>query len=679
MENLQVILQKLNERRELDCGPYFIPAAWNLPEYRNFSENGAEKGEINVNPYDFMIHCLKEQILGHAQAERNYLTGLNGASAAGPRELTNSVIYSMFPRMLTAWDHRHNGEIGSGSFLKTICLLPFLKRMNVEIVYLLPVFKYSDRYKKGGSGSPYSIKNIYQLAPDLHEPLLGADDPAMVETEFKAFVESCHILGIRVMLDFVFRTVARDSDLLMEHPDWFYWVDMKASDTFGPPFVAKEAALTTLNRRSFHNLYKTDGITEYLGRFRLSPDRWDPQKWTQVKKRAAETGANILDLIETTFGITTAPGFSDVINDPQPPWTDVTYLRFYFDSSPQAARYVPPGQPPYILQDVASLNTYQGRIVNRELWDYTVGVIPHYQINFGIDGARIDMGHALPPALNQEIVREIKAANSDFILWSEEYNVKNSRQSQADGFHFICGELWSLYRDLEKTNFSKSLQKTLSAAELPMIAALETADTRRIATVNEEARLVLLLFLNFILPKAIPFINNGMEILEKQPMNLGFIDDSGGRFVLERDDPMYGKLAFFDPYRMHWLNSKQEWVRDLLARAIAIRKQYFDLIGDDACIIREQVGVRSRKLLFLGFVHPQTERNLFLLANRDLFRRARVDLQKFLPERILMSQAALIPLFSYGADLSGRQGWRKSGVGCLEPGELFVGFVEKPK
>jgi glycosidase len=37
----------------------------------------------------------------------------------------------------------------------------------------------------------------------------------MIETEFKAFMEACHLCGIRVMVDFVFRTVARDSDLLL--------------------------------------------------------------------------------------------------------------------------------------------------------------------------------------------------------------------------------------------------------------------------------------------------------------------------------------------------------------------------------------------------------------------------------------------------------------------------------
>jgi starch synthase (maltosyl-transferring) len=678
MQNLQHILQILHELRESFQGPYFIPAVWNFLEYRSFSGDRTAKEEINVNPYDFVSRCLSGQILTHARPDRDYLAGWNGGPVAGPWELAGSVIYSMFPRMFTAWDHFHNGEIIPGSFLKAICLLPFLKRMKVDIVYLLPVFCHSDRYQKGEAGSPYSIKNIYRLDPGLHDPLLGTGDPELVETEFKAFVEACHILGIRVMLDFVFRTVARDCDLLSEHPDWFYWVDLQGIDTFGPPLVVNEPELSIVNRRSLRNLYQTRGIGEYLDRFSFSPERLDPQKWELVQKEARQTGANILDALETAFGITTAPGFSDVINDPQPPWTDVTYLRFYFDLHPQAGRYVSREQPPYVLQDVASLNTCRGRTVNRELWDYTAGVIPHYQKNYGIDGARIDMGHALPPALNREIVARIKTENPGFLLWSEEYNVKNAGRAGAEGFHFICGELWTLYRDLEKTGFVRRLLKTVSASELPMIAALETPDTRRIATVGEEARLVLLLFLNFLLPKAIPFINNGMELLERQPMNLGFVADSGGRFVLEQDDPLYGKLAFFDHYRLHWLNERQEWFRDLLDRALTIRRAYYDLIGNDACLLREKTGNSGKKLLFLGFARPETDRNLFLVANRDLSRKARVDLRKFLPERLFADGAALTRLFGYGAALSVRRGWEGDGRGWLEPGELCVGCMKKP-
>jgi len=40
-----------------------------------------------------------------------------------------------------------------------------------------------------------------------------------------------------------------------------------------------------------------------------------------------------------------------------------------------------------------------------DLWAAIVGVIPHYQRQFGIDGVMVDMGHALPATLKQRVVQ----------------------------------------------------------------------------------------------------------------------------------------------------------------------------------------------------------------------------------------------------------------------------------
>ena len=56
--------------------------------------------------------------------------------------------------------------------------------------------------------------------------------------------------------------------------------------------------------------------------------------------------------------------------------------------------------------------------------------------------------------------------------------------------------------------------------------------------------LSLLTFLNYFIPNSVPFINNGMEAMEIQPMNLGLGNTEEGRFVLNKKDPMYGKLPF---------------------------------------------------------------------------------------------------------------------------------------
>jgi glycosidase len=350
----------------------------------------------------------------------------------------NSVIYSILPRMFTAW--RHDDKLQNGTFLKAMSLLPYLKKMNVDIIYLLPVFEHSNSYKKGEIGSPYSIKNIYNLDRNLHDDLLGENDNSMIEIEFKAFVEACHLLGMKVMVDFVFRTVARDSDLIVEHPEWFYWIDLKFKESFCAPQLETFKKPTVVSEKAVPGIYKSKSICKYLSQFSLPPNELDSGKWEHLLKRHAKTGENILEIIEEEYGLTTAPGFADVINDPQPPWSDVTYLKFYFDTHKEAKRYLDKNQPPYILHDIAKLNLFRGELCNTALWKYTVDVIPYYQREFGIDGARIDMGHALPPDLNREIIEKSKGINENFLLLVGEFNCKIQRRPERR-IHFMTGSI----------------------------------------------------------------------------------------------------------------------------------------------------------------------------------------------------------------------------------------------
>lgn len=674
MKNLKIILAYLENCYGNIENPYFIPEIWNAIGYSEYSVDHNHQGQIGVNPYAFMTACIKEGILAEVTDGVNYLQSL----AQGNREtekLSQSVIYGTSLRTFTAWDHYGDGKIYSGTFLKAICLLPYLKKLNINIIYLLPVFKCSNKYKKGELGSPYAIQDIYGIDPDLHDPLLGQYDDKNLEIEFKAFMEACHILGIKVIIDFVFRTVSRDNVLLVEHPEWFYWIHCKNNSDFAPPAVESEKKLTVLNDNSLKSLYTCAGITEYLSYFTYAPPELDAEKWQQVVKKFYGTDANILDLIEDTFRITTAPGFSDVLNDPQPAWTDVTYLRFYQDVNSKVKPYLPEGQPPYILQDVASLNCYPGDYPNRELMEYILNVIPYYQDQYGIDGARIDMAHALPPELNQEIVSRVKAKDKQFILWSEEFAAENSQKAKDDGFHFISGDLCSIYYEVFETNFYQRLLGTIASAAIPMLGALETPDTPRMAHIyRDRSRITMMVLLNYLMPNTVPFITGGMELLEIQPMNLGINNDESGRFVLDRMDPMYGKLAFFDRYCLHWLNQEQEWMRQLLIKALSIRKDFSDLIEDYTSFMGEPLSLRNSKILFFGYYNPQTRRNLFFLANKNLQQRTMVQWDGLFPEAMWGKRQSFRWVFIEN-QLENLE-WEGNQKISLNPGEVRVGFLD---
>lgn len=56
---------------------------------------------------------------------------------------------------------------------------------------------------KGKAGSPYAIKDYYDIAPEL------ADDPNKRMQEFEALIERVHASGLQIMIDFVPNHVAR--------------------------------------------------------------------------------------------------------------------------------------------------------------------------------------------------------------------------------------------------------------------------------------------------------------------------------------------------------------------------------------------------------------------------------------------------------------------------------------
>lgn len=665
MENLKFVLEILKNKKDTFKRDYFIPKAWNTAGCHE-GILYEKDGEICINPYEYYACVIENHILRYAGQNGCYNEFSGERDRDLIQELKGKIIYSILVRAFTAWYHTE-GVLSPGTFLKTICLLPYLKNMNVDIIYLLPVFEYGTKYKKGDLGSPYAIKNIYKLDKNLHDPLLGEFAEPLIETEFKAFVEACHILGIKVMVDFVFRTVSRDNDLLVEHPDWFYWIDLEYADCFSAP-VTGEKEPFAVDRDSIGILYRSEGISKYIAQFTYSPDKIDPEKWAKLVERHKKTGENILGLIESEFKITTVPGFSDVVNDSQPPWTDVTFLKFYFDLHEEAKKYVGENTPPYIMQDGVRLSVFRGRLENRELIDYITGVIPYYQKTYGIDGARIDMAHALSPDLNTEIIKRAKAINENFILWSEEFDPVKAENAKKYGYHFITGTTWEIYNGIDEPGFNSALiTDNLLKSGLPVIAALETPDTPRAALRYQDKRILsMLVFLNYFIPNAVPFINNGMEVMEIQPMNLGLGNTEAGRFVLDRTDPMYGKLAFFDAYCIHWKNT--DCIGDILSHAGKIRKSFSDILTKKENFIIFPKMLKHTKITSLCYYDNDAGRGVIFVANRDKQEKVEIDIEKFVPAHIGKKKLEVV----YAGNRSAGEPTFLSQKTCLGPCEFLI-------
>lgn len=484
--------------------------------------------------------------------------------------------------------------------------------MGVDAIYLLPISKNSMRYKKGEMGSPYAVKNFFELDPTLKDPMLG--DDISIDDEFKALVEACHILGIRIMIDIIPRTSARDSELILEHPEWFYWVDIKELEDYNPPFVDGIKPGDKPSNENLPMVYASESVKKHIKKFCHAPNVIDEAKWNSIKERCAnDPSLDFFDLIQQEYGITTASAFSDCINDPQPPWTDVTFLRLYLDNPEESSKYVDQNQPPYILFDIIKSNLFQGKIKNIELWERIADIIPSYQRKYGIDGARIDMGHALPKELENMILDNPRKFDEDFCFIAEVLDNKGDVAAREAGYNMIIGTAWAAEPRYYKGSFTKLLNE-MENLKAPIFAAAETPDTPRAASrLGGKKFSKFVAVMNAFLPNGVPFISSGFEILEKQAMNLGLDAKEENRFLLPKNDPLYGKLAFFDKYALHWDNEENKEVFNILVDVADIRAKYIDSITD----IKSYIKCNFEEERLLATAYRTNEGVLLVLGNMD--------------------------------------------------------------
>ncbi|MGI6161617.1 MAG: hypothetical protein ACOYJD_06265 [Christensenellales bacterium] len=552
-KNLIKLMEMITGKQE-----YSIPAVWN----------------------GFNVDCRKSRRKGDIIADADFyratiLAVLEKPDMGFDDLASGAPVYAMLPRSYTAYDTAGDGVITPGTFLRAISLLPHIKALGAGAIYMLPLALTGEAYKKGGAGSPYAVKDYARLDPSLHDDMAGEYCSEKADIEFAAFVEACHIFGIRVLVDFVFRTCARDSELIRRHPDWFYWIGKDNLGNFMPP-GPKDGSPERIDIKNAHKAYLSPYIDKYLAAFRTDPGK--SEEWASIVN-----APNLLEKIEKEFNITTAPAFPDVFNDTQPAWGDVTYLRYDLDASEVAKKYIPPHQPPFILYDAIKLSIFEAGQPNCDLWDYISKIIPDYISRYGIDGARLDMAHALPPQLLLSIIEKAREKKRDFIFWSEGFTKEDAISAARDGFDFVSGSIWDMLYDIDR-DFMSRLFSDIMASPIPLSAALELPDTPRAAMAHgSKERICALYVFTALLPNVISVINSGIELMERQPMNLGLGDHLGYEKALEPDDAMYGKLAFFDIYRLHWHAFDRD-ICSAITAASRLRKKYSGIISRDSII-----------------------------------------------------------------------------------------------
>ena len=506
--------------------PYAVPGRW-----LDIAQDPA--AVLIDNPYRFWLDKV-EAILARPSTPRC------GEGTAAWTE--TAVVYNMLVRNATAFDHDGDGRLGkpnaagfceSGTLLKSLLLLPYVKALGCNTVHLLPITAVGQQQRKGADGSPYAVRNQYRLDENLAEPSLGLGAAA----EFAAFVEAAHHLGLRVVVEFIFRTASRDADWVQTHPHWFYWIDAAIPDRpaggrdgsqFGMPLFSEtegEQILQQIEQRPFTDLIPPDAT--YRAMY-LPPPR--PQDVIEVND---ENGRWLARYEDGRYG--RIPGaFSDWPLDPQPAWHDVTYLRLF-------------DHPDFNYMAYNTLRYYDERLARPELrvddlWRQIVGIIPHYQQQFGIDGAMLDMGHALPRLLIEQIITAARQLDPDFAFWKEEFTVMAS--AAAEGYQAVIGNLLSF---LPETAVLQTFlnQRASQGTPIPFFGAPESHNSPRAAARPGGAAYVRYAASVAAFLPALPFVHNGVEFGELRPVNTG-VDFAPGEHerYTPADLPLFTTIPF---------------------------------------------------------------------------------------------------------------------------------------
>jgi glycosidase len=112
----------------------------------------------------------------------------------------NATIYEVNVRQYT----------NEGTFKAFETHLPRLKKLGVDIIWLMPIHPIGVKNRKGTLGSEYSVKDYYDINPEYGN-----------KEDFKRLVDKIHSLGMYVVIDWVANHSAWDNELTKTHPDWY--------------------------------------------------------------------------------------------------------------------------------------------------------------------------------------------------------------------------------------------------------------------------------------------------------------------------------------------------------------------------------------------------------------------------------------------------------------------------
>ncbi|WP_298824937.1 alpha-amylase family glycosyl hydrolase [uncultured Capnocytophaga sp.] len=395
---------------------------------------------------------------------------------------------------------------------------------------------------KGRAGSPYAIKDYYNVNPDL------ADDPTKRLEEFVALVERIHQHGLKVMIDIVPNHVARCYHSI-SNPKGVEGFGVQDNIQVGYArdnnFYYNIGELLTLPASSIDYIPEEPALRELL----LTPYKEYPAKWTGNSRSSSPALTDWYETVKLNYGV--APdGRKDF--DSLPPefarWDTGTHYAFW------RSRVVP--------------NTWQ-----------KFKEIVSFWLSLGVDGFRYDMAEMVPVEFWSYLNSFIKSIRSDAFLLAEIYNTDNYRDylhiGKMDALYNKVG-LYDTLRDIicyeHSTDRIDWTQDTLSDIWPQMLHFMENHDEQRIVSEGfaHDPRYALpAMAVSAHLNEASVMVYFGQEVGEAARENAGFGSPT--------------RTSIFDyigvPAHQHWVNGKRYDGGALTPEEVALREYYCRLLN----------------------------------------------------------------------------------------------------
>jgi len=306
---------------------------------------------------------------------------------------------------------------------------------------------------KGRAGSPYAIKDYYNVNPDL------ANDPEHRLAEFEALIARTHANGMKVIIDIVPNHVARQYEAI-SRPEG---ISNLGDDDNTNVTYAQNNHFYYVQGESFRVPEARDGYQVLGGRpANLKDGKFseNPAKWTGNGSRAAQPDAN--DWYET--------------------------VKVNYGVRPDGSYDFPRLPEGYAQKGVAEHHAFWQDQTLPDSW-HQFYHIAHYWLEKGVDGFRYDMAEMVPSEFWSFLNSSIKVKYPDAFLLAEVYNPAQFRE------YLHIGKMDYLY---DKVDFYDSLKAVMQGpgdtANLARIQAqvadidphmlhfLENHDEQRIAS-----------------------------------------------------------------------------------------------------------------------------------------------------------------------------------------------------